>query len=168
MSADVSLLIVVQRYLDRTGLTATALGLSALGDPRFVHDLRDGRNPRGKTQARLLAYMADNPGPAGTAVSRKQREAEEGRAYALAWRARRKPYFDALYGPDEWASDPDLKPATWSKQPAWEKKLRRSTGKPYVSILWTKSDDHPLNYAGAIPQSSCDQPPAEIAWTISN
>ena len=27
-------------------------------------------------------------------------EAARGRAYALAWRARMKPYFDALYGPE--------------------------------------------------------------------
>lgn len=35
---------------------------------------------------------------AGVAAQRAR--AAEGRAFALAWRARTKPYFDAIYGPE--------------------------------------------------------------------
>lgn len=105
----VSLLGAVRRYMDRTGMTATALGKAAVGDPRIIHDLRSGRIPRAKMQARILTYMEANASPA-TRVQRRLQKAAEGKAYALAWRARMKPYFDALYGPDEWAQDRRLGP----------------------------------------------------------
>jgi hypothetical protein len=37
-----------------------------------------------------------------------KRSNSDGRAFAKLWRIRMKPYFDALYGPDEWATDPEL------------------------------------------------------------
>ena len=35
----------IEAFLKRTGMSATAFGRSALNDPNFVHDLRDGRMP---------------------------------------------------------------------------------------------------------------------------
>lgn len=47
----------VERYLRRTGMKPTRLGREALGDPRFVFDLRNGREPRSETAARLNAWL---------------------------------------------------------------------------------------------------------------
>ncbi len=113
-TAATSLLITIGRYLDRTGMTATALGRAAANDPGFVHGLRNGRTPRAKMVARVNAYMADNPAPLTGFRLREQRRAErieQGRADARAWRVRMRPYFDALYGPDEWAEDRRLGPS---------------------------------------------------------
>lgn len=41
-----SLIALVDRTLRSTDLSATRLGREALGDPRFVFDLRNGRVPR--------------------------------------------------------------------------------------------------------------------------
>lgn len=108
-TADVSLLTAARRYMDRTGIAATFLGKAAVGDPRFIYDLRSGRIPRAKMQNRVLAFMEANPAPL-TKERRRLDRAAEGKAFALAWRARMKPYFDALYGPDEWAEDRRLAP----------------------------------------------------------
>lgn len=56
----------VKRYVeDMPGLSATALGVAALNDPRFVHDLLAGkRSPSAKTMDRVLEYIAANPVPA--------------------------------------------------------------------------------------------------------
>ena len=51
------LLTRIQRHLRRTGTTATRLGRDAVGDPRFVFDLRNGREPRDDTVARVHAWL---------------------------------------------------------------------------------------------------------------
>lgn len=51
----------VEAYLKASGLSATRLGADALGDPRFVHQLRDGREPRFSTLEKLRGWMAENP-----------------------------------------------------------------------------------------------------------
>jgi hypothetical protein len=48
----------VEKCLRRTGLTPTRFGRACLGDPRFVFDLRSGREPRLATQTRVLAFIA--------------------------------------------------------------------------------------------------------------
>lgn len=35
----------IEAFLKRSGMSATAFGRTALNDPNFVHDLRDGRMP---------------------------------------------------------------------------------------------------------------------------
>lgn len=47
----------IERYLRRSGTPATKFGREALGDPRFVFDLRKGREPRGTTEARVASYI---------------------------------------------------------------------------------------------------------------
>ena len=45
-------------FLNRHGgLAPCTMGRMAMGDPRFVHDLRLGRAPRPKTVAKLRAWM---------------------------------------------------------------------------------------------------------------
>lgn len=52
------LLSVIEKYLRRTGVPPTRFGREAVGDPRFVDDLRRGREPRAATVSRVLAYLA--------------------------------------------------------------------------------------------------------------
>ena len=51
------LLEQVEAYLARNGMPPSTFGRMALGDPRFVDDLRSGRRPRPETQERVCAYL---------------------------------------------------------------------------------------------------------------
>jgi len=51
------LLTRIQRHLRRTGTSPTAFGRRVLGDPPFVHDLRNGREPRIATERRIHAWL---------------------------------------------------------------------------------------------------------------
>ena len=53
----VHLLREVEKYLRRSDVAPTRFGREAVGDPRFVFDLRNGRDPRPRTVARVLAYL---------------------------------------------------------------------------------------------------------------
>lgn len=53
------LLEKIEAYLARTGTRASTFGRLAIGDPRFVDDLRCGRRPRKKTQERVNAYLME-------------------------------------------------------------------------------------------------------------
>ncbi|ATY32168.1 hypothetical protein [Sphingomonas psychrotolerans] len=48
----------IEKYLRRTQMPATKFGRLALGDPRLVLDLRNGRELRPPTVARLEAFLA--------------------------------------------------------------------------------------------------------------
>ena len=47
----------VEKYLQRTGLPPSAFGRLFMGDPRFVFDLRSGREPRPATVSRLCSLI---------------------------------------------------------------------------------------------------------------
>jgi len=51
------LLRQVEKFLVRHDMPATKFGRLAAHDPRFVLDLRMGRMPRAKTEARTLRWM---------------------------------------------------------------------------------------------------------------
>ena len=51
------LLLRIEAYLRATRTPPARFGREALGDSRFVFDLRDGREPRMPTVARVLAYL---------------------------------------------------------------------------------------------------------------
>jgi hypothetical protein len=51
------LLTRIQRYLRSSGISPSAFGRRVVGDPRFVHDLRNGREPRIATEARIHAWL---------------------------------------------------------------------------------------------------------------
>ena len=55
--SPVHLLRDVERFLRRSDVAPTRFGREAVGDPRFVFDLRNGRDPRPGTVARVLAYL---------------------------------------------------------------------------------------------------------------
>lgn len=47
----------IELYLRRTNTPPTRFGREALGDPRFVSDLRNGRELREATAARVAAWL---------------------------------------------------------------------------------------------------------------
>jgi len=47
-----------KRHLRNSGTPPTRFGRDAVGDPRFVLDLRNGREPRARTTQRVSAYIA--------------------------------------------------------------------------------------------------------------
>jgi hypothetical protein len=49
----------VERHLRRFDVPPARFGTEALGDPRFVFDLRRGREPRARTVARVETYIAE-------------------------------------------------------------------------------------------------------------
>lgn len=51
------LLRVIECHLARTQTPPSRFGREALGDPHLVRDLRNGRQLRPKTMARLCAYL---------------------------------------------------------------------------------------------------------------
>lgn len=53
-----SLLIEIDRFLRRTDMPPTRFGREALNDPRFVFDVRRGRECGGKVRERVRAYIA--------------------------------------------------------------------------------------------------------------
>ncbi len=53
----VNLLREVEKFLRQNDTPPTRFGREAMGDPRFVFDLRNGRDPRPRTVARVRAYL---------------------------------------------------------------------------------------------------------------
>jgi hypothetical protein len=47
----------IDHYLRATRSTPSRLGRNAMGDPNFVANLRDGRQPRPSTLERVIAYI---------------------------------------------------------------------------------------------------------------
>jgi tRNA-dihydrouridine synthase len=52
-----TLLNRIERHLKQTGTFASVFGREAMNDPAFVRQLRNGREPRPKTEARVLAAI---------------------------------------------------------------------------------------------------------------
>lgn len=48
----------VEKFLRAHGMPATKFGRLTVQDPRFVFDLRNGREPRAATEARIRAFIA--------------------------------------------------------------------------------------------------------------
>lgn len=51
----------IERHLKETHMSATRFGRRAVGDPRFVLDLRAGRRPRRRTVERVEEYLRIRP-----------------------------------------------------------------------------------------------------------
>lgn len=47
----------VEKFLRQNDTPPTRFGREAVGDPRFVFDLRNGRDPRPRTIERVRAYL---------------------------------------------------------------------------------------------------------------
>jgi hypothetical protein len=59
-----SLLVRIHRHLRRTGTAPTRFGRDVVNDPRFVLDLRNGREPGSAMTARVLAWLDQHEGVA--------------------------------------------------------------------------------------------------------
>lgn len=53
-----SLLHMIEQYLRNALMTPIRFGLEATGDPRFAFDLRRGREPRAKTEAKVRRFIS--------------------------------------------------------------------------------------------------------------
>jgi len=53
-----SLIWRIERFLRASGMPETRFGRLAVRDPRLVGDLRNGRQPRAGTVARIEAFIA--------------------------------------------------------------------------------------------------------------
>ncbi|MDQ3080469.1 MAG: hypothetical protein M3R03_10800 [Pseudomonadota bacterium] len=47
----------VEKFLSASKISAARFGRDVMGDPRFVFDLRNGREPRVETVSRVRAYL---------------------------------------------------------------------------------------------------------------
>lgn len=56
---SVHLLRTIEVFLRSSGVPATRFGRDAINDPRFVFDLRKGREPGPKTVARIVDFLED-------------------------------------------------------------------------------------------------------------
>lgn len=52
----------IERFLDNNDMAQTRFGRLAVSDPRFVGDLRNGREPRPETIVRVRKFMASYQG----------------------------------------------------------------------------------------------------------
>ena len=57
------LLEQIEAYLAQTRTSPSTFGRVAVGDPRFVKDLREGRQLRSTTEARVKAFLARSVDP---------------------------------------------------------------------------------------------------------
>lgn len=48
----------IEGFLDRSEMAASQFGRHVANDPRLVHDLRNGREPRPRMVTRIDAYLA--------------------------------------------------------------------------------------------------------------
>ena len=55
----------IDRYLRASKTTPSRLGRDAVGDPNFVMNLRDGRQPRQATLDRVIAFIDSREDPVG-------------------------------------------------------------------------------------------------------
>lgn len=53
----------IERHLKESHMSATRFGRRAVGDPRFVLDLRCGRRPRRRTVEKVERYLAQKSQP---------------------------------------------------------------------------------------------------------
>ena len=53
-----NLLVTIERYLRRRAVAPSRFGREATGDPRFVFDMRRGREPRPHMAAKVLGFIA--------------------------------------------------------------------------------------------------------------
>jgi hypothetical protein len=61
------LLELVEGHMRKQRMSPTRFGIEAVGDPKFVFQLRDGREPRSRTVRRVTDYIdrSNSPDRAG-------------------------------------------------------------------------------------------------------
>jgi hypothetical protein len=66
----VVLLESIEKYLKARRMPPTRFGREAVGDPNFVFNLRDGREPRAATIVRVRSYLQAQESTHGQELSR--------------------------------------------------------------------------------------------------
>lgn len=61
-----SFLADIESFCDRAGMSATAFGKAAVGDPNLVGDMKSGRMPGLRLIERVRKFIADYERPAPT------------------------------------------------------------------------------------------------------
>lgn len=69
MITATELLDQIDAFVARNGMSPTAFGRLAVGDPSLVGDLRSGRMPNLRTVGRLTEFMENYPAPAQAEAS---------------------------------------------------------------------------------------------------
>lgn len=64
-----NLLVTIERHLRRRAVPPSRFGREATGDPRFVFDLRRGREPRPHMAAKVLGFIAHTEAASPAQVS---------------------------------------------------------------------------------------------------
>lgn len=62
--AERELVEEIDAFLGRSGMSASAFGSAAVGDPAFVHEVRKGRTVRARTRDRVTAFISGHARPA--------------------------------------------------------------------------------------------------------
>ena len=65
------ILTEIEAYIVENDITASVFGARAVRDPRFVFDLRAGREPRRSTLEKVVAFMRANPPHQGKAPKKR-------------------------------------------------------------------------------------------------
>lgn len=52
------LLAIVEAHIASSGMSKSSFGIAAMGDPCFVDQLREGREPRRRTISRVMEFIA--------------------------------------------------------------------------------------------------------------
>jgi len=55
----------VSAFLGRPGVSPTAFGMKAVGDPNLMRQIGRGRSPSLRTADRILAFIAEHDGASG-------------------------------------------------------------------------------------------------------
>ncbi len=58
MSDTQAFIAEVEEFISVSGLSKTAFGIAAVGDPSFVRQLHEGRSPSLRTVERVRAFIA--------------------------------------------------------------------------------------------------------------
>lgn len=65
-----NLLVTIERHLRRRAVPPSRFGREATGDPRFVFDLRRGREPRPHMAARVLGFIAHSEAASPASIAK--------------------------------------------------------------------------------------------------
>ena len=52
----------IEKYMEREDMKPTRFGREAVGDPRLIYDIRNGRELRDSTIARIQAWLDEQEG----------------------------------------------------------------------------------------------------------
>jgi hypothetical protein len=70
-------LLAIELFLEASGMTATAFGVRALNDPTLVHEMRNGRECKRTTRARILEFIEAEKAKASGSQSKTVKRSQD-------------------------------------------------------------------------------------------